>query len=175
MVYQEVTANVWRLVSVFFSGVLVVFSLTLSSCAVAQDIIVSRRKAGEQMVHTPQKTQEKYGCAPYRQAMLQLEEVQVLPDVVTPGKEINQRIRYAFCPMTPSGILKGSITRVVLFKGKEVFRDSTNYEFKPGTWTVDVFIGIPQEAGSGVYALDVALRYEKQLLKRSNSFIVKGR
>ena len=56
-----------------------------------------------------------------------------------------------------------------------MFRDTTNYEFKPGTWTVDVFIGIPKEAVSGVYALDVALRYENQTLKKSNSFMVKSR
>jgi hypothetical protein len=61
----------------------------------------------------------------------------------------------------------------VLFKGREVFQDTTNYEFKPGTWTVDVFIGIPKEAGGGVYALAVALQYGNETLKERNSFVVK--
>jgi hypothetical protein len=106
--------------------------------------------------------------------MLKLEEVQIVPDIVTAGKEINQRLQYAFCPFTPSETLKGNITRTVLFKGKAVFRDTTAYEFKPGTWTVDVFIGIPKEAGNGIYEVNVALRYGNETLTQSNAFIVKG-
>jgi len=176
MVHQEVTSRFWNSAPVFPSTVLVILLLTLSGCAgVSQSITVSMRKQGEKMVRTPEKTKEKYACVPSRKSILQLEEVEVLPEAVTPGKEINQRIRYAFCPFTPSSTLKGSITRTVLFKGKQMFRDTTDNEFKPGTWTVDVFIGIPKEAESGVYALDVALRYENQTLKKSNSFIVKSR
>jgi len=127
------------------------------------------------MVRTLEQTKEKYACASYRKTMLQLEDVQILPAMTIPGKEINQRIRYALCPFTPSSTLKGSITRTVLFKGKQLFRDTTDYDLKPGTWTIDVFIGIPKEAVSGMYTLDVALRYENQTLKTSNSFIVKSR
>ena len=137
-------------------------------------IRASTRNPGDKMVRSPEKTKEKYACAPYNKRRLQLEEVQLFPDRVMPGTEINQRIQYAFCPLTPSEILKGSITRTVLFKGNQVFRDTTAYEFKPGTWTVDVFIGIPKEAGSGVYALNIALQYGNETLKESNSFIVKG-
>src|SRR5437870_3703673 len=152
-VYQKVTPKFWLSAPVFLSVVLAILSLTLSGC-------VAVHKPGEKIVRTPEETKETYTCAAYRKTMLHLEDVQVLPDIVTPGKEINQRIRYAFCPLTPSSTLKGSITRTVLFKGKQMFCDTTNYEFKPGTWTVDVFIGIPKEAARGVYALDVALRYE---------------
>ena len=127
------------------------------------------------MVRTPEQTREKYACALHHKTMLQLEKVEVLPEAVTPGKEINQRIRYALCPLTPSGTLKGSITRTVLFKGKVVFRDATDYEFKPGTWTVDVCIGIPKEVASGMYALDLTVRYKNQTLKESNSFVVQSR
>jgi hypothetical protein len=181
MVHQEVTSRFWNSAPVFLSTVLVTLSLTLSGCAgvfqsiagVSQSITASMRKQGEKMVRTPEKTKEKYACIPSRKSMLQLEEVEVLPEVVTPGKEINQRIRYAFCPFTPSGTLKGSITRTVLFKGQEIFHDTTNYEFKPGTWTVDVFIGIPKAAGSGVYTLDSVLKYGSQTIRKSDSFIVK--
>ena len=177
MVYQEVTPKC-RLSAALFI-LLVAVSLMLSGCmdslkAVSQGTIASTRQPGDKMVHTPEKTKEKYACALYTKRMLKLEEAQVLPEIVTPGKEINQRIQYAFCPFTPSETLKGSITRTVLFKGREVFRDTTAYEFKSGTWTVDVFIGIPKEAGSGVYAVNVALQYENETLEESNLFIVKG-
>src|SRR2546427_6077514 len=72
--------------------VLVVLSLVLVGCS----SIASMRKPGEKMVRTPEETKEKYACAPYRKTLLQLEDVQVLPEMVMPGKEINHRIRYAF-------------------------------------------------------------------------------
>jgi hypothetical protein len=183
MVYQKVTPKFQLSAALFI--LLVTAYLVLSGCAVveqpmdsvravSQGIIASTRKQGDKMVRTPEKTKEKYACVPYNKRMLKLEEVQVLPDVVTPGKEINQRIQYAFCPFAPSETLPGSITRTVLFKGNEMFRDTTAYEFKPGTWTVDVFIGIPKEAKGGVYALNIALHYGNETLKESNSFIVKG-
>jgi len=177
MVYQEVTPTGRPSAALFL--VLVTVSLMLSGCmdslkAVSQSIIVSAREPGDKMVRTLEKTQEKYACAFYSKRMLKLEEVQVLPERVTHGQEINQRLQYAFCPFTPLETLQGSITRAVLFKGSEVFRDTTAYEFKPGTWTVDVFIGIPQEAGSGVYTVNVALRYANETLEESHTFIVKG-
>ena len=187
MVYQEMTPKFGLLAPGFLYVVRVAVLLTLSGCAAienikpidnlkvaSQSVIASMRKQGEKMVRTPEQTKEKYACAPSSKTMFRLEEVEVLPAVVTPGKEINQRIRYAYCPLTPSGTLKGRIVRAVLFKGEELYHDTTDYEFKPGTWTVDVFIGIPKEAASGVYALNVTLRYEGQTLKESNSFVVKG-
>jgi hypothetical protein len=187
MVYQEMTSECDSSAAAFLHVVRVVVLLALSGCAAmehmnpiddlkvaSQGVMASMRKQGEKMVRTPEQTREKYACAPYSKTMFQLEEVEVLPGVVTPGKEINQRIRYAYCPLTPSGTLKGKIIRAVLFKGEEVYHDTTDHEFKPGTWTVDVFIGIPREAASGVYALDLTLRYAGQTLKESNSFVVKG-
>jgi hypothetical protein len=183
MAYEKVTPQVQLPAALFL--LLVAVFLMLSGCAVlkqpmdsikttSQDIIASTRKPGTKMVRTPEQTKEKYACVPYTKRMLILEELQVLPDVVTPGKEINQHIQYAFCAFAPSEILKGSITRTVLFKGNDLFRDTTAYEFKPGTWTVDVFIDIPKEAKSGVYVLNIALQYGNNTLKGSNSFVVKG-
>jgi hypothetical protein len=107
--------------------------------------------------------------------ILQLEEIQVLPSVVDAGKEINQRIRYALCLFTHPKVLRGSITRTIVFKGTIMMHDVTNYEFKPGTWIVDIFIGIPEEAKSGIYMLNIALKYENEMIKASGSFVVKGK
>jgi hypothetical protein len=141
---------------------------------VSQRVRASLRTQGEKMVLKPEQTQVKYACPLHRQMRLHLEEVQVLPEVVTPGTEINQRIRYALCSTPPAGSLTGSITRTVRFQGAEMFRDSTDYAFKPGTWVVDVFIGIPKVAGSGVYTLETTLRYGSQMLRKSDAFMVKN-
>jgi hypothetical protein len=148
---------------------LVALLLACAGCA-------STRSPGEKMVRTPEETQREYSCVPSRKPVLTIEEVRVLPDVVAGGKEVevNQRLRYAFCPSIRPETFTGNITRTVIRDGKILFRDTTNYEFKPGTWIVDAFIGIPREAKSGVYGLDIVLGYMNQKVKASSSFAVKG-
>jgi hypothetical protein len=181
MVHQKMTLPFSRATSVILRTTALVIALTVMGCSttthvkqMSQTVIASMRKSGEKMVRTPEKTQEQYSCVPYGRRVFQLEEVQVLPDTVASGREVNQRIRYAFCPATPSETLRGRIIRTVLFKGVEMFRDVADHEFKPGTWTVDVFIGIPKEAQSGTYALDVVVKYSKQTIKETRSLVVKG-
>ena len=159
---------------------LVALSLALVGCSstanlkqVYHTVIASMRSPGEKMVQTPEDTREKYSCVAYKKRVFHLEEVQILPAVVTSGKEINQRLRYAFCPSIPSDVLRGHITRAIYFEGRKIFRDTTDYEFKPGTWIIDAFVGIPEEAQSGVYAIDVVLKYKNQTIKDSHSFVVK--
>jgi len=133
------------------------------------------REPGEKMVRSPEETAEIYSCQSYRGNKLILEDVEVLPTKVSPGEEIDQRVRYAFCPDIPSGTMKGKIIRTILFKGEKIVERVTDYEFKPGTWAVDVFIVIPDGIQSGVYAFDVVLTYSQETIKGRDTFIVKSR
>jgi hypothetical protein len=162
--------------------ILIILTLNLCGCSATanlevmwQRVLTSMRKQGEIMVRTPEKTHDKYSCEPYQKIVFQLEEIEILPTVISAGSELNQRIRYAFCPYTPSGTLKGSIVRTVLFKGAQISHDNADYEFKPGTWRIDVFIGIPEDAENGSYAIDTILRYGSETIKKTHSFVVKGR
>jgi hypothetical protein len=182
MVHQEVTLTFWRVTKAFLYMPMSVIVLVVIGCSatthvkqLSQTVVASLRKPGEQLVHSPEKTQEKYGCILQNKKIFQLEEVQVLPDVISAGKEINQRIRYALCSFTRPEIVRGSITRTVTFRGNSVMRDFTNYEFRSGTWIVDAFIGVPEGAESGTYMIDTVLKYENKLIKATNSFVVKGK
>ena len=131
--------------------------LPLNGCTT----VASTRKEGDTMVYGPEKTQEQYSCASAKRVILQLEEVQILPEVVPSEKEINHRIRYALCPYPRTEILGGDIVRVVRFNQRGVFRDAAFYQFKPGTWIVDAFIGIPKGARSSTYTIGTAMKYKK--------------
>jgi len=172
------TLTMLFLYTLIFAPLLILSGCTATATKI-QDIqqraIKSMRDPGEKLVSSPEKTAETYSCKAHTRSRLFLEHVEVIPNRVSPGDEVNQRIRYAFCPSTPSGMAKGQIIRTVLFRGEAMFQDVTNYEFKPGTWAVDAFIVIPGDAQSGVYAIDVVLRYGRETIRRSNSFMVKGR
>jgi hypothetical protein len=163
------------------SAMLVALLLLFAGCAstapvqrMYQTLAASMRKPGEKMVRTLEETQKEYSCAAYRKPVFKLEEVQVLPEIVTRGKEINQRLRYAFCPSTPAETLRGNVRRTVHSNGKVIFSDTASYEFKPGTWIIDAFIGVPEQARNGVYGADVVLQWKNQRLKGSGSFVVRG-
>jgi hypothetical protein len=133
------------------------------------------RDPGENMARSPESTAEMYSCKPYTRNKLILEHAEVIPKRVSAGDEVNQRVRYAFCPYVPAGTVDGKIVRTVYFKGVSLFQDVSNYEFKPGTWTVDAFIIIPSDAQSGVYAIEVVLRYGGEVIRRSDTFTVSSR
>ena len=158
---------------------LITLLLSLNGCSpvgyikqVSQATVASTRKEGDKMVYGPERTQEQYACASAKRVILQLEEVQILPEVVSSGKEINHRIRYALCPFPRTEILGGDIIRVVRFDQREVFRDVAFYQFKPGTWTVDAFIGIPKEARGGIYTIETTIKYKKLAINDRKSITV---
>lgn len=139
---------------------------------IQQKFFRSIREPGERMVVSPEKTTENYSCASGRTTFI-LEQVEVIPNTVSLGDEINQRIRYSMCSYTPSATLRGKITRSVSHNGVKMFQDVTDYEFKPGTWTVDAFIQVPDDAKSGVYLLESVLHNSQNTIKRTNEFVVR--
>jgi hypothetical protein len=59
-----------------------------------------------------------------------------------------------------------------MFAGKEVFRDTGNYEFKPGSWAVGAIIHLPKQAKSGEYILHAAISYHNRNETRSTPFYI---
>ena len=151
----------------------------LSACASVQELeqkmIKGTRKSGEKLALSPDETMKAHSCEPGKENALFLEMSEVLPERVNPGREINHRVQVAFCPSAPTVTAKGYIIRRILYKGQPTFTDHAQYEFKPGTWTVDAFLGIPENAPSGIYALEVFLTCQDKTLKQTNNFFVKER
>lgn len=172
-----------EIVSFFLIAAVIISSSVLAGCGATankvqelqQKITKSMRDPGEKMVQSPEKTSSTYSCLPYKRNMLALEEASVIPEMIAPGDEVNQRVRYAMCPYKPSGTIRGKIIRTILFKGTTAFQDVTDYEFKPGTWTVDAFIDVPSQAQDGVYAMEVVLVHGQETIRRSNTFVVKSK
>ncbi len=137
-----------------------------------QNFIKSFREPGEKNVSSPEDTVETYKC---KTKKIHIENIEVLPQNVSGGKEINQRIRYALCSPQLSENIDGEIVRSIAYKGKKQFVDTTKYSFKTGTWNVDVFIEIPSGAEEGEYLLEVILKYGSEVIVKTEEFFVKGK
>ncbi|MGI9533730.1 MAG: hypothetical protein ACR2NW_02165 [Thermodesulfobacteriota bacterium] len=174
----------------FLNVLLITFLiLTLFSCATTKEVIDittdtigglddkfvrSIRKPGEKQVETEEKTSLIYGCNNRKEGEIFIEKIEIVPNRLKRGEEINQRLRYAACPGFNNKSLNGTVKRVIRHNGKTVFEDFTKYDFKPGTWNIDVFILVPRESSVGRYEFINVINYGTRSVTKINSFTVKA-
>ena len=157
---------------------IICFSLVVCyGCAHVQDlhhsVLKNIRKPGEVMEKNPEETgQIFYNICRDPKPYLAFLETDVVPSRVYAGKEISHRIRYAICP-SPSAPLRGEITRTVTYNQKKVFQDSGKYEFKRGTWTVDVYLLVPADAVYGIYSVETTVVYRGRTVRMSSQLEVR--
>jgi len=150
----------------------------LSGCAGSQWLGKTRRAMrdpGEHLVDLPDQVAREYECDHRALPHLELERNEINPTRVRPGDALNHRIVYALCPTAATEVLSGTLTTQVRFKGRIVMRDRVpGYEFKPGRWRVDTFVRLPEDAETGVYALEIRFEEGNVRLAESLTFGVDG-
>jgi hypothetical protein len=127
-----------------FAGILLV------SCAGTR-----ARPPGDRLIDPPAEVWEDYRCDRKVRPFLVLERNQVSPRKIRPGGEFNHRLIYAMCPVEPSQVISGDLYRRIYYKGGVVFEDIVRgFEVRPGKWSVDAFITIPEKAELGPYSVE---------------------
>ena len=126
------------------------------------------------MIIHPNLIWESDSCARKKLPFMLIEKSELMPTVITPGKEFNHRFIYVFCPRSKkSKPISGTLYRKIYFQGRLVFEDvSKRYQFKPGKWSVDAFITVPPEVKPGSYALVVTFKAKNINLEKNASLIV---
>ncbi len=131
----------------------------VSGCATTHWLGVARRavrEPGQRLLDLPEPVAQKYGCGKRKLPHFELEQNEINPNRIHPGGQINHRIVYALCPRRPTEVVTGTLVTRVRFKGRIVLRDRIpDFELKPGRWSVDAFLRLPESAESGVYALEI--------------------
>jgi hypothetical protein len=142
--------------------------------AIHQQIVASARQPGEHITTTPERLWREVGCEKRQRPFVQVESMEVLPEMIKPGGRVNYRLTYIMCPVEKfTETVKTQVSRNILYKGTEVARNVRDLELKSGRWAVDSFFTLPADAPKGVYALEVALKTPKgQTLKQARSFVV---
>jgi hypothetical protein len=155
-----------------------VLCLLLSGCATSQWLGKTRRALrdpGERLIDLPDQVAGDYGCAERTLPYLEVERNEVNPRRVEAGAALNHRIVYALCPRTATEVVSGTLTTQVRFKGRVVMRDRVaGFEFKPGRWSVDTFVRLPEDAETGVYALEIRFHRGGVRVDESLTFGVDG-
>jgi hypothetical protein len=150
--------------------------LTLSGCsAIHQQIVATARQPGEHIVTTPERIARESNCAKRERPFVQVESMEVLPEMVKPGARVNYRLVYVMCPLKKfSDTMKARVTRNMFFKGEQVAGSVKDaFELKAGRWAVDSFFTLPPESPLGIYGLEVSLETPGgHAQKQVRSFVV---
>jgi len=139
-----------------------------------QQEVAKSRTPGQHLVETREDTISKHCCPPYRWDVLYVEDAGAIPERLSPGDEVNHRIRYAFCPRERTRVLRGQLVRTVFHRGKVLFRDVSDQTFCAGTWNIDAFIRVPRKAATGWYVIKLEIRTPGKTIKKITPFFVKG-
>lgn len=160
------------------SWIAILLCVVLSGCAGSQWVGKTRRAIrdpGERLVDLPDRVAKDYECASRPLPYLELERNEVNPTRVRAGAALNHRIVYALCPTATTEVVTGTLTTQVRFKGRVVMREQVpGFEFKPGRWSVDTFVRLPDDAETGVYALEIRFNEGSVSLAESLTFGVDG-
>lgn len=147
------------------------YKTTSKISELSQKFVRSLRDPGERQVLSPVQTAGNYECSRYKPYRLFIEKLEIVPSTVNKGDEFNQRVQYALCSSTNKNI-QGTVKRVLRYKGSVIFSDRENYEYKPGTWAVDVFIEVPADASKGQYDFELTMYYGYKSITDKKTFYV---
>jgi hypothetical protein len=136
-----------------------------------QVVMVKVRSKGEKRLADPAQVARDLSCGAPGAVPARFEASDVLPERPKPGSEVNHRLVVAACSL-PGDAMAGTLTRRFTHLGRTLFQDSEPFTLKPGRWSIDVFIGIPAQAGPGPYRLEVRFERRGLQLDTSSEFTV---
>ncbi len=138
-----------------------------------KDVEAEEEDEDEDDFSSLKSTRKRYSCPQNDEYRLFIEKSELDPGEVSRDDEVKHMLQYALCAPSDSASIQGVLTRRVLFKGKEVFKDSGSETFKAGTWEITAEISVPEKAPVGKYTLETTIRHEKIFVKRNAIFFVK--
>ena len=95
------------------------------------------RDAGERIVEFPEAVAKEYNCSKRRLPFLKVEETELIPHRVKPGRKINHRFVYSMCPSRISGVIEGKLYTRVHYRGTTIYNEVNTHVLQPGRWVVE--------------------------------------
>jgi len=157
------------------AGGVVCLALSLAVATGCSFLKLHLREPGHRNRTFPDAVAAEYHCDKRPLPFFQLEENELLPKKVAPGKEFNQRLVYVMCPDKPTAVVPGKLRTRILFEGKTILEEIVDEKLRPGRWVLDSFITLPEEADPGLYAMDVKFESRQGDLQGRVDFVVKSK
>lgn len=130
------------------------------------------RDTGEQIVEFPDAVAAEYKCSKRRLPFLKVEETELIPHRVKPGRKLNHRFVYAMCPSRISGVIEGKLYTRVHFRGTTIYNEVNTHVLQPGRWAVDTIIRLPKAADPGMYAVEARFESKSGRFRVHSDFLV---
>ena len=80
--------------------------MTISACsAIYQRVVATSRHPGEQIATTPDKVWQELNCGKRERPFVQVERMEVVPEMIKPGGRVNYRLVYVSNRTNRFGVL----------------------------------------------------------------------
>jgi hypothetical protein len=142
---------------------------TIFGCTTVQ---LMTRTAGERLLDFPEPVAEEYRCTKRRLPFIEVETSELIPKRMHPGDRLNHRFVYVMCPERVSGVIAGTLHTRIQYRGVTVHSDSIKKDLKPGRWVVDSFVTLPEQAKTGIYAIEARFVGPKGRFSFHSDFLV---
>lgn len=150
-------------------------TLCVGCASVRWSLVKHFREPGEVLASFPEEVWAEYDCDTQERPFFIIERNQLLPQKVRPGGDFGHRLVYAMCPDRSTEVVEGQLSTRIRFKGRAIVRQTdTHYEIKPGRWTVDAVVHLPEDAEPGVYAYELEFESDQLFFQKSLTFVVVG-
>ncbi len=133
------------------------------------------REPGLKLMALPDDVAAQYECGSRRLPYFVFERQEVNPSRVAAGEEFNHRFVYALCPRNATEVVEGTLRTRIRYKDRVIAQDKEEFELQPGRWAVDSFVRLPDDAGVGIYSLELDFTSRRVKFKREATFGVDAR
>jgi hypothetical protein len=151
--------------------------LLCTGCATARWSVAKHfRTPGEKLETFPDQVWEEYDCDAQKRPFFIIEKNELSLETVLTGGDFGHRLVYVMCPTLPTQVVAGQLSTLIRYKGNPIVRQTdSRYEIKPGRWTVDAIVHLPEDAEPGIYAYEMEFEGDPLFFNKSLTFLVEAR
>lgn len=134
------------------------------------------REPGAKLMSLPDEVAADYACTSRRLPYFVFERQEVNPDRVSAGAEFNHRFVYALCPRKATEVIEGTLRTRIRYRDRIIAQDKDEgFSLQPGRWAVDSFVRLPDDAGIGIYSLELEFKSRRVKFRHEATFGVDAR
>jgi hypothetical protein len=159
------------------AAVLALLLATTTGCAKTRWAIVKHFRApGEELTTFPEQVWKEYDCESQKRPFFIIEKNELSLQTVIAGSDFGHRLIYVMCPVLPTQVVEGTLSTRIRYKGDPIVRQTdSHFEIKPGRWTVDAIVHLPEDAEPGVYAYELEFEGDPLFFNKGLTFVVVAR
>jgi hypothetical protein len=158
------------------AAALLLLVTAITGCAKTRWSVVKLfRDPGEVLTTFPEEVWKEYDCDSQKRPFFIIEKNELSLQTVIAGSDFGHRMVYVMCPVLPTQVVEGTLATRIRYKGAPIVnQNDTHFEIKPGRWTIDAVVHLPEHAKPGIYAYELEFEGDPLFFNKGLTFEVRS-